>query len=144
MVACSAAADVFTSPKRGAVGEERLKQGAVAGTYWGPDAAEGTGEVLLHFDTGSRQITASARVGENILRAAERAGAMVPDLDFCFEGTCCHCEMEVAGGAPEVGYRADPSTGDLVRSCICPVPAGRRELRVRILSEEDAWGDGVL
>lgn len=24
--------------------------------------------------------------------------------EFCFEGSCCHCEMEVDGGAVEVQY----------------------------------------
>lgn len=27
-----------------------------------------------------------------------------PMQDFCFEGSCCHCEMEVHGGAEEVQY----------------------------------------
>ncbi|OAE29243.1 hypothetical protein AXG93_3825s1130 [Marchantia polymorpha subsp. ruderalis] len=64
--------------------------------------------------------------------------------EFCFEGSCCHCEMEIPGGAAEVGYRADASGADLIRSCICPVPKGRKVVEVNVLSEDDVWGEGVL
>eukprot|EP00897_Mesotaenium_endlicherianum_P010755 jgi/Mesen1/9708/ME000069S09112 len=104
----------------------------------------GGDEVTVKFDVGGSIVEERALAGENILRVAERCGVIVPDLDFCYEGTCCHCEIEVKGGAPEVGYRAEPQGGDLVRSCICPVPAGRDTVQVKVLSEEDAWGDGVL
>ncbi|CAI5993173.1 unnamed protein product [Closterium sp. NIES-64] len=133
----------FTSPKAGAVGVKRLQEGAAPGTYYGPKIENGN-PITVEFDLGSETITVESREGENLLHLAERCGAMKPSEEFCFEGTCCHCEMEVEGGASEAGYRAMGGS-DLIRSCICPVP-GRNggTLKVRILSEEDAWGDGVL
>ena len=35
------------------------------------------------------------------LKAVPRV-AVASCQEFCFEGTCCHCEMEVKGGATEV------------------------------------------
>jgi len=133
----------FTSPKSGAVGEERFKQHAEPGTYWGAEQTSGE-RCSVVFSIGTAEVTVDAGVGENLLRVAERSGVLIPNTDFCYEGTCCHCEVEVEGGAAEVGYRADPTAGDLVRSCICPVPARNGPLRVRVLSEADAWEDGVL
>ncbi|KAL2610443.1 hypothetical protein R1flu_029016 [Riccia fluitans] len=89
-------------------------------------------------------ITVECRAGENLLRVAERCGVTVPNAEFCFEGSCCLCEMEVQGGAVEVGYRADTSGADLIRSCICPVPKGRKIVDVNVLSEDNVWGEGVL
>ncbi|CAI5527641.1 unnamed protein product [Closterium sp. Naga37s-1] len=133
----------FTSPKAGAVGVKRLQEGAAPGTYFGPKIDNGK-PITVEFDLGSDTITVESREGENLLHLAERCGAMKASEEFCFEGTCCHCEMEVEGGASEAGYRAMGGS-DLIRSCICPVP-GRNggTLKVRILSEEDVWGDGVL
>ncbi|GAQ88662.1 hypothetical protein KFL_004500020 [Klebsormidium nitens] len=143
MPVCSASTDQFTSPKTGAVGVERFKLDAVPGTYWGASQAVEE-RVTLWLDTGTEVVQASAQVGENLLRVAEAAGAMVPDEDFCFEGTCSNCEMEVEGGAQEVGYRAEPGSLDVVRACLCPVPGGQPERTIKMLNEADIWGDGVL
>lgn len=112
----------FTSPKSGAVGEERFKQHAEPGTYWGAEQTSGE-RCSVVFSIGTAEVTVDAGVGENLLRVAERSGVLIPNT---------------------VGYRADPTAGDLVRSCICPVPARNGPLRVRVLSEADAWEDGVL
>eukprot|EP00271_Cylindrocystis_brebissonii_P018537 TRINITY_DN52_c0_g2_i1.p1 TRINITY_DN52_c0_g2~~TRINITY_DN52_c0_g2_i1.p1 ORF type:complete len:213 (+),score=27.64 TRINITY_DN52_c0_g2_i1:185-823(+) len=135
-------AERFTSPKFGAVGEDRFREGAASGTYWGKESSTSE-EVTLVFQAGDGrdEVTTTAFVGENLLRVAERCGVMVPTTDFCYEGTCCQCEMEVKGGAPEVGYRADPSAGDLVRSCICMVPSRTGPVEVSVMSEEGAWAD---
>eukprot|EP00270_Netrium_digitus_P021389 TRINITY_DN9130_c0_g1_i1.p1 TRINITY_DN9130_c0_g1~~TRINITY_DN9130_c0_g1_i1.p1 ORF type:complete len:203 (-),score=24.13 TRINITY_DN9130_c0_g1_i1:109-687(-) len=143
-VRCCSPETTFSSPKTGAVGEARFKDHSASGTYWGPKI-EGGQSVTVRFDLGTEVIEEQAHVGENMLRVAERCGAMLPNQDFCYEGTCCHCEMDVEGGATEVGYRANASGEDLIRSCICPVPVRQQEqVVVRILSEEDAWGSGVL
>ncbi|CAM6038321.1 unnamed protein product [Sphagnum compactum] len=133
-----------TSLKRGAVGPQRFKESAVPGTYWGDDSANSGEQVSVNFSTGSDTVTVQCRVGENLLKVAEKCGVMVVNNDFCFEGSCYHCEMEVVGGAKEIGYRAEDTAGFLVRSCICPVPAGRMNVEVNIINAEDGWGDSVV
>lgn len=140
VVQATASAEKFSSPKMGALGESRFRENASPGTYWG-ESQEGGQGVTVVFDTGDDKVEVTAKAGENLLRVAEKCGVLVPTTDFCYEGTCCHCEMEVEGGAPEVGYRANTSSEALVRSCICPVPLREGSLRVRILSEESAWDD---
>ncbi|KAG0557667.1 hypothetical protein KC19_11G148000 [Ceratodon purpureus] len=131
------------SIKRGAIGMQRFKESAIPGMYWGERTNLGE-EVSVNFTTGSDTVTVSANVGDNLLRVAEQCGAMVVTDDFCFEGSCCHCEMEVNGGAAEVGYRAEVKGGELVRSCLCPVPNGRRTVEVNIINSDDGWDDLML
>lgn len=133
----------FSSPKTGVVGAERFKDSAVPGTYWG-QRDDGGEEVVVEFNCGSESVAVTARAGENLLRLAESCGVMTPNTDFCFEGSCCHCEMEVVGGAREIGYRAEARNAELIRSCICPVPQGRSNIRVNLINEEDVWGEGVV
>jgi len=131
------------SIKRGAVGLQRFKESAVPGMYWG-DRADLGEEVSVKFTTGSDTVTVSANAGDNLLKVAEQCGAMAVTDDFCFEGSCCHCEMEVNGGAVEVGYRAEVCGGELVRSCLCPVPRGRRTVEVNIINSDDGWDDLIV
>ncbi|XP_024542693.1 uncharacterized protein LOC112350556 [Selaginella moellendorffii] len=132
--------------KRGTVGEERFKESAVPGTYYWSGASDKSAEkVEVRFNTGSGDnVTVTANSGENLLKVAERCGVLVPNDDFCFEGTCCHCELDVVGGAQEAGYRAEANRGNLVRSCICPVPSGRSTVEVNVISDEEVWGDSVV
>lgn len=34
--------------------------------------------------------------------------------------------------------------GDIVRTCITPVPSGKEEVIISVLSDDDVWMDGVL
>eukprot|EP00898_Chlorokybus_atmophyticus_P002959 jgi/Chlat1/3664/Chrsp24S00801 len=139
---CQAADVKFSSPKTGAVGIERHKEKAEPGTYWGEQGAGGD-VVSVTFDNGADQVQITAEVGENLLRVAERAGVFYANDDFCFEGSCNLCEMEVEGGAQEVGYRA-MGTNELVRSCLCPVPRDRQKVQVNLINNEDVWGEDVV
>lgn len=143
LIHCSVSRRFGSSPKTGSVGSERLKEGALPGTYWSDNAELGE-EVRVAFNKGSETVTAMARVGENLLKVSERCGVMIPNPDFCFEGSCCHCEMEVAGGALEVGSSAGQKVDELVRSCICPVPSREGGVEVNLINEEDVWGERVV
>lgn len=143
LIHCSVSRRFGSSPKTGTVGSERLKEGALPGTYWSDNAESGE-EVRVAFNKGSETVNAMARVGENLLKVAERCGVMIPSPDFCFEGSCCHCEMEVTGGALEVGSSAGQKVDELVRSCICPVPSRKGGVKVNLINEEDVWGDRVV
>ncbi|CAM6091244.1 unnamed protein product [Calypogeia fissa] len=139
----NASSERFSSPKTGSVGADRFKDGAVPGTYWN-DSLDFGEEVSVTFNTGSKNVTVNCRTGDNLLKVAESGGVMIPTRDFCFEGSCYHCEMEVEGGAMEVGFSADPRGSDLIRSCLCPVPRGRQAVVVNVVSDDDVWGAGVV
>eukprot|EP00250_Pteridium_aquilinum_P004223 c14449_g1_i1 orf=647-1174(-) len=143
LIHCSVSSRFAGSPKTGTVGTERLKEGALPGTYWSSNAELGE-EIRVAFNKGSETVTAVARVGENLLRVAERCEVMIPNQDFCFEGSCCHCEMEVVGGASEVGPNGSQKLDELVRSCICPVPFKNGGVQVNLINEDDVWGERVL
>lgn len=122
-----------SSPRVGLVGKERFQEGALPGTYWKTNSESELGEeMLLTFNKGSKKVKISARSGENLLQVAERCGVMIPDTDFCFQGSCYDCEMEVVGGAQEVGGQG---SSDIIRSCLCPVPKGRTSIDVNIFDD---------
>lgn len=141
-ILCSAT-NRFRGPKSGAVGSQRFKESAAPGTYWSETAEFGE-EVRISFNKGSEMVACTARVGENLLRVAERCQVMTPNSDFCFEGSCCHCEMEVVGGAKEVGGCAATKVDELIRSCICPVPVASGTIQVNLVNEDDVWGEQVV
>lgn len=122
-----------SSPRVGFVGKDRFEEGSLPGSYGKtiPESELGE-EVLLTFNKGSRKVKVSARSGENLLQVAERCGVMIPDMDFCFQGSCSDCEMEVVGGAQEVGGQG---SSDIIRSCLCPVPKGRTSIDVNIFDD---------
>ncbi|KAH9332037.1 hypothetical protein KI387_004145, partial [Taxus chinensis] len=123
-----------STTKVGRIGQDRFKEGALPGTYWKAKPESELGEeVLLTFNKDSKKVTTSARSGENLLRVAESCGMMIPNTSFCFEGSCYHCEMELLGGAQEAG-RQDNS--DLVRCCLCPVPAGRTSIDINVFDDD--------
>ncbi|KAH6554653.1 hypothetical protein KP509_02G091100 [Ceratopteris richardii] len=76
-IRCSEGSSGFaSSPKTGAVGGQRLEN-ALPGTYWGKDNGVGN-EIQVIFNKGSDVVMTKARVGENLLRVAERCGVMLP------------------------------------------------------------------
>ncbi|KAL3147662.1 hypothetical protein ABBQ32_002415 [Trebouxia sp. C0010 RCD-2024] len=148
-LACSAAGQQPSKsadgPKTGLVGPERFLDSAAPGTYYGSsEHSDEKIEVVFEMDAG-RQLTIEAPVGSNLLRAAETAGAIKLNRDFCFEGSCELCQFEVVAGAQELGSKAQPGKQELVRGCLTPIP-GRQSgtLHVKVLSEEDVWAQGVL
>lgn len=65
--------------------------------------------------------------------------------DFCFEGSCELCQLEVKDGAQELGPKAQHGVQELVRSCLTAVPHRQDGLlHVKVLSEESVWAEGVL
>ncbi|MCO5576266.1 hypothetical protein L7F22_030075 [Adiantum nelumboides] len=144
IIRCSEGSGRFaSSPKTGTVGAQRLKEGALPGTYWSSNTKLGD-EISVEFNKGSETVSAVARVGENLLKVAERCKVMLPTSAFCFEGSCYHCEMEVVGGASEVGPSGSGRVDELVRSCICPVPSKKGGIEVNVVSDDDVWGERVL
>lgn len=140
---CSVLNRFSSSPKTGTVGSQRLKENAVPGTYWSNNVELGE-EITVLFNKGSETVTAVAKAGENLLKVAERYEVLIPTPDFCFEGSCCHCEMEIVGGAFEVGAHGSQKADELVRSCICPVPSRKGDVEVNLINEDDVWGERVL
>lgn len=127
---CSGA---VSSPKVGLVGKERFQEGALPGTYGKTISESELGEeVLVTFNKGSKKVKVSARSGENLLQVAERCEVMIPDTNFCFQGSCYDCEMEVVGGAQEVGGQG---SSEIIRSCLCPVPKGRTSIDVNLFDD---------
>lgn len=84
-----------------------------------------------------REVQCEARVGDNLLSAAMRCGAVDPDetAQFCLEGRCDSCLME------------DVNTGEVLRGCQDAAwePAGDESVRLWIggdggdLLPLDAW-----
>ncbi|GMH36711.1 hypothetical protein BSKO_04584 [Bryopsis sp. KO-2023] len=120
---------------------DRNAKGAVRGTYYWKqeDSAQ---PVTVTFDTASGEVVAEAREGENVLRVAQKCKAVKDDPDFCYEGTCELCVMEIKGVA-EVGQRRDPKAGEFVRTCITPVPP-RDIVKVKVPSDEDLWSNSFV
>eukprot|EP00850_Spirogloea_muscicola_P016194 SM000130S27081 [mRNA] locus=s130:25356:26542:- [translate_table: standard] len=70
--------------------------------------------------------TCIAPEGSSLLKAAVDAGALKIDNRFCLTGQCDVCTVEVDGG-------------EVVRSCMVPVPAGRAALSCLVLDSDEAW-----
>lgn len=134
-----------SAPKRGVVGPERFQESALPGTYFWSGDQHGK-KIEIFFDTGTDdQLSIHVPAGSNLLRAAELAGAIKLNRDFCFEGSCELCQLEVEGGAQELGPKAQPGNQELVRGCITAVPCRQKgDVHVKVLSEESVWGEGVL
>jgi len=75
--------------------------------------------------------TCTALVGSSLLKAAVDAGAMTIDNRFCLTGQCDVCIVEIAGG-------------EVVRSCMKPVPEGSKKLTCLVLDTDDAWDAMVV
>eukprot|EP01023_Acetabularia_acetabulum_P061441 TRINITY_DN7423_c1_g1_i1.p1 TRINITY_DN7423_c1_g1~~TRINITY_DN7423_c1_g1_i1.p1 ORF type:complete len:173 (-),score=25.85 TRINITY_DN7423_c1_g1_i1:106-624(-) len=130
-------------PKTGMVGEARFQQDAIAGTYW--YEGESTGEIVkVIFECQKGELETEVQSGENLLKVAEAVGAVKQNQGFCYEGTCETCVFE-CDGAMEVGQRASKTSDGFVRSCITPVPqSNEQSIRVKVLSDEDVWGESML
>jgi len=47
-------------------------------------------------------------------------------------------------GLKETTWKADPSGGEVVRSCLTPFPEGQDSVEVKVLTDEEIWNEGVL
>ena len=66
------------------------------------------------------------QVGSSLLKAGVDAGAFKIDNRFCLTGQCDVCIVEIEGG-------------EVLRSCMKPVPEGGRSLTCLVLDSDDAW-----
>eukprot|EP01026_Neomeris_dumetosa_P053269 TRINITY_DN4754_c0_g1_i1.p2 TRINITY_DN4754_c0_g1~~TRINITY_DN4754_c0_g1_i1.p2 ORF type:complete len:129 (-),score=28.59 TRINITY_DN4754_c0_g1_i1:183-569(-) len=127
------------------VGEARFQEDAVAGTYWYEGSIEGV-STKVTFQCQKGDLTTEVKAGENMLKVAEAIGAVKSNEGFCYEGTCETCVFECQG-ANEVGPRASKEQDGFVRSCITPVPkqsSNGESVLVKVLSDEDIWGENML
>ncbi|KAL0040757.1 hypothetical protein WJX79_004447 [Trebouxia sp. C0005] len=141
----SAPAKAASGLRSGLVGPDRFQDGALPGTYFGPNdqCAE---SIEIQFQIGTDdELGIHVPVGSSLLQAAELSGAVKPNRDFCFEGSCELCQLEVKDGAQELGPKAQHGVQELVRSCLTAVPRRQNGLvHVKVLSEESVWAEGVL
>lgn len=63
--------------------------------------------------------------------------------DFCLEGTCELCLME-GEGLKETSWKASQTGKDVVRTCLTPFPEGESSIKVKVLTDEEIWNEGVL
>eukprot|EP01025_Chloroclados_australasicus_P063877 TRINITY_DN8466_c0_g1_i2.p2 TRINITY_DN8466_c0_g1~~TRINITY_DN8466_c0_g1_i2.p2 ORF type:complete len:180 (+),score=20.28 TRINITY_DN8466_c0_g1_i2:101-640(+) len=132
-------------PKTGMVGEARFQSDAIPGTYWYEGEIEGE-KIQVIFECQEGQKICEAKVGANLLKVAELNGAVKTNEGYCYEGTCETCVFECEG-AKEVEQRASKEDDGFVRSCIAPIPkpAGpSQNVVVKVLSDEDVWGENML
>ncbi|KAL0023329.1 hypothetical protein WJX77_007937 [Trebouxia sp. C0004] len=141
----SASTNVASGLKSGLVGPERFQDGALPGTYFGPND-QCADSIEIQFQIGPDvQLGIHVPVGSSLLQAAELSGAVKLNRDFCFEGSCELCQLEVKDGAQELGPKARHGLQELVRSCLTAVPHRQNGLlQVKVLSEESMWAEGVL
>ncbi|CAN0338083.1 unnamed protein product [Ectocarpus sp. 12 AP-2014] len=72
-----------------------------------------------------------APAGSSLLKSATECGAMVIDNTFCLTGQCEACMVEV--------------DGEVVLSCMVPVPAdGRTDVEALVCNSDAAWDDMMV
>ncbi|GJP42571.1 hypothetical protein CLOM_g2122 [Closterium sp. NIES-68] len=74
--------------------------------------------------------TCSAPEGSNLLKAAVDAGALTIDNRFCLTGQCDVCIIEI--------------DGEVMRSCMKPVPTGQKNITCLVLDTDDAWEEMMV
>lgn len=106
-----------------ATGKER---GLPEGAFLNDDEAATDGAPLVDITWEPYGDTCAATEGSSLLKAAIDAGAMKIDNRFCLTGQCDVCIVEIQGG-------------EVVRSCMKPVPSGQKSLTCLVLDTDDAW-----
>ncbi|CAI7808280.1 unnamed protein product [Closterium sp. NIES-53] len=74
--------------------------------------------------------TCSAPEGSSLLKAAVDAGALTIDNRFCLTGQCDVCIIEL--------------DGEVMRSCMKPVPTGQKSITCLVLDTDDAWDEMMV
>jgi len=103
-----------------------------------PSLSTDTKLVDVIFHKGDNDITTNVPAGTNLLTVAEECGAIDVDSEFCLQGSCYKCEVEVQGGALEEG--GAPEAQDVVRACLCTVKEpsnGEEEMHVTTFDDDD-------
>lgn len=104
-----------------ATGKER---GLPKGAFLNDDVTDGP---LVEVTFEPYGDSCLAPEGSSLLKAAVDAGALKIDQRFCLTGQCDVCILEM-------------DDGEVLRSCMKPVPSGRKSISCMILDTDDAWG----
>eukprot|EP00270_Netrium_digitus_P008463 TRINITY_DN2531_c0_g1_i2.p1 TRINITY_DN2531_c0_g1~~TRINITY_DN2531_c0_g1_i2.p1 ORF type:complete len:222 (+),score=51.42 TRINITY_DN2531_c0_g1_i2:32-667(+) len=103
-----------------ATGKER---GLPEGAFLNDNVTDGPIVEILFEPYGD---TFEAPEGSNLLKAAVDAGALKIDNRFCLTGQCDVCILEM-------------EDGEVLRSCMKPVPKGRKSITCLVLDSDAAW-----